>query len=181
MSDTATSWVHFRAQPIRAPALCDQRCAGVRQLSIGATEWVAWRARRALRGEANRSCRARWTVARSPRKQRTVRSMPWPAAGTQATLRLKGLSSGGAVDESDAHRRHPVVEPPKEPHHERSHEPRPLQLRRVPGQGLHLRLPPARSRCMRLRRELHLRQGLRLRQELMTNPSRGASRGATQQ
>jgi hypothetical protein len=51
----------------------------------------------------------------------------------------------------------------------------------VPGQDLQLRLPRARSRYLRLRRELLLWQDLRLRQELMTNPSCGASRGTPQQ
>jgi hypothetical protein len=51
----------------------------------------------------------------------------------------------------------------------------------VLGRSLHLRLPPARGRYMRLRGELLLRQGLRLGQELLTNLSRGVSRGTPQQ
>ena len=49
------------------------------------------------------------------------------------------------------------------------------------GCNLHLRLPPACNRCLRLRCELRLRQALRLRQGLTRNASRGASRGAFQQ
>ena len=107
--------------------------------------------------------------------------MPSTVPGTQATIRLKGLSRSEAFDDSDGHRRHPVFEPPKEPHHDRNEATRPLHLCRVPGQDLQLRLPTAGDRYLRLLGELLLRHGLRLRQELMTNPSRGASRGATQQ
>ncbi len=59
-------------------------------------------------------------------------------------------------------------------------------MRRLPGRNLHLWLPargrlPQRSHepLVRLRRELLLRPGLHLRQELMPNRSRGASRGTS--
>jgi hypothetical protein len=109
--------------------------------------------------------------------------MPSTAAGTQATVHLIWLSPRDAVDESDGHRRHPDFEPPKEPDHERIPAARLLQLYQLPGRNPHLWLPAAGCRRVQLRGELLLRQDLRLqqglclRQELMTNPPRGASRG----
>ena len=78
----------------------------------------------------------------------------------------------------------------EEPHHERNQPIRPLQLCRVSRRSLHLWLPPAGERGLRLCRDLLLRHGLRLRchrllrrglqlrQELMTKLSRGAPRDA---
>lgn len=76
----------------------------------------------------------------------------------------------------------------EELHHEPSQPTCPLRLCHVPRRNLHLWLPPVGNHGLRLRRELLLRrclrlcgqrllrQGLQLRQELMTNPSRGAPR-----
>lgn len=52
-----------------------------------------------------------WAASAALRTAHAVRSTPSAAPGWQATLRLGRLSASGVVDESNGHRRHPVVDP----------------------------------------------------------------------
>ena len=56
---------------------------------------------------------ARCTAPTGNTKPHTVGSMSSTAAGTQVTVRLKGLSRRAVIGNSALYRRHPVVEPPR--------------------------------------------------------------------